>query len=417
MSPPKDRSPRLLAKAAGEGRIRGIALDTWTRATEQPRRAGQLLREGVGRARALHSRERRLVQAALYDLIRRQSALALVLDDDDPLVLWLGWLVEQGLDPAVARGVAAAPYEAVLDDTLDRRLAGRSPAEALAVRHSLPAGIASRLVAQHGPEQARALMVASDRRAPITVRANRLKTDRDALAQRLASEGFTTEPCTRADAGLHVTTRGPLTAQRSYRDGWFEVQDEGSQLLADLVVPEGEVIDLCAGAGGKSLALAAHGVPVTAADVRPRALSELRRRAKRAGARSIQTIEIRDARLPGRLRKRRVPHVLVDAPCTGTGVLRRHPEHRWHFSEDVLHERTELQRRILDRAAPLVAEGGVLVYGTCSLLADENESVIRSFLSGHPDFERTDHELHTAPHPDGTDGFFGVALRRVRPLS
>jgi len=370
----------------------------------------------VGEARALHSRERRLVQAALYDLIRQERALALVLGDSSPMALWLGWLVGEGLDPAVAKSHHDAPYEALLDGTLEERLGAMPADEALAIRHGLPDALARRIVRQRGPDAAAALLRASDQRAPITVRANRRKTDRTALADRLAGEGFATEPCARATDGLHVLTRGPLTTQRSYRDGWFEVQDEGSQLLAGLVEPDGEVIDLCAGAGGKSLAIAAHGVPVTAADVRPGALKELTRRARRAGV-EVDTIEIRDARLPGRLRRRRVRRVLVDAPCSGTGVLRRHPEHRWQFSEEMLHERTELQRRILDRAAPLVAEGGTLVYGTCSVLAEENEEIVRSFLSGHPDFERTDRTLDTAPHPDGTDGFYGVVLRRHRPLA
>jgi len=414
MTAPDHVPERVLVKAARAGRMRGIALDTWQRALEQPRRAGRVLREGVGQARALHSRERRLVQAALYDLVRRQRALELVLQRSDGLALWLGWLVQQGLPAAVARAEADAPYEGLLDATLDERLADRAPDEALAIRHSLPDSLARRLVAQRGVDEARRLLEASDQRAPITVRANRLKTNRDALAKRLAEEGFASEPCATVDA-LHVTTRGPLTTQRSYRDGWFEVQDEGSQQLAALVQPQGEVIDLCAGAGGKSLAIAAHGVQVTAADVRPKALAELSRRARRAGA-TIDTITIRDARLPGRLRRRRVDRVLVDAPCTGTGVLRRHPEHRWQFDDDVLHERTELQRRILDRAAPLVAPGGLLIYGTCSLLAEENDQIVASFLSGHPDFEATDDVLRTAPHPQGTDGFYGIALRRVRPL-
>jgi 16S rRNA (cytosine967-C5)-methyltransferase len=412
MTDPTSALPeRVLRKAAREGRIRGIAVDTWSRAVAQPRRAGHALRTGVSQARALHSRERRLVQQALYDLVRRQRAIERVLGSDAPLALWLGWLVQHGLPPQAAKEQLDLPYEALLDDTLATSVEGLDPAERLAILHSLPLGLSRRLVDQRGEAHAARLLAASDERAPITIRANQARTTRDALAARLADEGLPTSPCERAPHGLHVLERGALTALPSFREGWFEVQDEGSQLLAALVPAGGEVIDLCAGAGGKSLALAAAGHRVTAADVRPGALAELQRRARRAGAR-IETIRIRDGRLPPKLRKREVGRVLVDAPCSGTGVLRRHPEHRWQFDDGLLKERTALQRRILDRAAGLVAPGGSLVYGTCSLLAEENEHVVSSFLSGHPDFEATDDVLHTAPHPDGTDGFFGAVLRR-----
>jgi len=402
---------RVLAKAARAGRIRGIALDTWSRAKAQPRRAGRVLREGVSQARALHSRERRLVQNALYDLVRGERRLAKALDTDEPLALWLGWLVEQGLAPEVARSELEAPFEHLLDGTLDAMLAAMPPDRALAIRHGLPDDLATRLVEQRGAEIASQLLAASDQRAPITVRTNRRKTTREALAQRLADEGFQTTPCELAADGLHVLDRGPLTTQRSFRDGWFEVQDEGSQLLAELVPSSAEVLDLCAGAGGKSLALAARGAKVTAADVRPEALKELQRRARRAGVR-IESVLVRDAKLPSRLRRHGWEAVLIDAPCSGTGVLRRHPEHRWQYSPIGLKERTALQRRILDRAAPIVAIGGTLTYGTCSVLAEENEHVVASFLSGHPDFEATGEQIELGPHLHGTDGFFGVVLRR-----
>lgn len=404
--------PQVLRKAALPGRIRGIATDTWRRAVELPLRAGQQLRDGVGRARALHSRERRLVQAGLYDLVRTHRRLASLLGTDEPDALWVGWLVEQGLPPEDARAIVDAPFEHLLEpERFEAVLTDLPVDEALALRHSLPIDLARRLIDGLGAEGATAFLAASDRRAPVTLRANRARTTRDALAARLAEEGVETMPCERAADGLHVVGRGNLTQLPSFRDGWFEVQDEGSQLLAALVPAEGEVIDLCAGAGGKSLAMAARGQPVTATDIRPGALKELQRRARRAGV-TIETLTIRDARLPARLRRREVPNVLVDAPCTGIGVLRRHPEHRWHFDDAWLGERNAMQRRILDRAAGLVASGGHLVYGTCSVLPEENEQVVSYFLHAHRDFEPTGEGLALAPHTSDTDGFFGVVLRK-----
>ncbi|MEZ4240957.1 MAG: RsmB/NOP family class I SAM-dependent RNA methyltransferase [Myxococcota bacterium] len=390
-----------LERAAGPGRIRGIALELWGAAVATPERAGATLRQGLRAARALHSAERRLVQDALYGLIRRQRLLE-ALASPDPLDLWLGWLVlEAGLPPE--RAAAERPGDWA---TLAAR-AGAVPADAagLALRHSLPEPVAARLVAQLGAE-APAFLAASDARAPVTLRANRRKGPPAALVRRLAAEGVATRPVDGVADALEVVGRANLEGSRAFRDGAFEVQDAASQRVAALVA-DGPVLDACAGAGGKALALAARGLDVVALDVRQRALDELARRAKRAGTPVRAQCVAADA-WPAELP--RFPWVLLDAPCTGSGVLRRHPEHRWQLGEAAIAARAATQRGLLSRAAAQVLPGGHLVYATCSVLRDEDEDVVEAFLAAHPGWA-LDRTLRTWPHLDGGDGFYAAVLR------
>ena len=412
-SPPVDERdaldrlpPQVLDKAARPGRIRGIALDTWAAARASPRAAGRELREGVRQARALHSRERRLVREALYGMVRGHVRWTHVLDADDPVVLWLAQLVESGLPVERARELAPAPYERLEQASLPP-----------ALHHGLAPPIVAALVDAWGEGPTRAFLEASDSRAPVTLRANlAVVKSREAAAERLAREGIETVPGRHVPTSLHVVGRANLAASRAFRDGVVEVQDEGSQWLAEEVPAVARVWDMCAGAGGKSLALAARGMEVFATDVRGGALAEARRRARRA------CVELATARLepegalPDAVHAFGPEAVLVDAPCSGTGVLRRHPEHRWLLDEHSLVELPRLQGRILYRAVAGVPEGGVLVYGTCSVLPQENEDVVDAFLARHPDFERAGEPLRLAPHTHGTDGFFAQRLSRSHPL-
>lgn len=345
-------------------------------------------------------------------MVRRHRGLIEVLGTDAPIALWTAWLVLEGLDPDVADEVLPGPWHSLVDefDAL-----GTSPAERLALRHSLPDHLARRLVKNLGPAEAQAFMEASDQRGPLTIRANRLRTTRDALRERLQGDGIASSPTPHAPDGLILEGRHNLEALPSFKEGWFEVQDEGSQRLAMLVAPVGPgstVVDFCAGAGGKSLAIAALGAEVTALDVRRDALDELDRRAQRAGAPIRVTHIANRGPLPPEVATMQADCVLVDAPCTGTGVLRRHPEHRFLIDKRTVRDQSEVQSKILQRAAPLVAPGGRLVYGTCSVLTAENEHVVEQFLARHPTFEPVAEPLHTGPHLDGSDGFFGMVLER-----
>ena len=196
--------------------------------------------------------------------------------------------------------------------------------------------------------------------------------------------------------------RANLVGHPAFQRGWFEVQDLGSQRVSHFVDGAGRtVLDLCAGAGGKALALAAAGAHVTATDVRTAALQELRRRAKRAGA-VVRTVH--------RTAIGHYDRVLVDAPCSGSGVWRRHPEYRWRLADGVP---STLQSRLLAEGADAVAPGGELVYATCSVFRAENEAVVEGFLATHPAWRRLRPDLRLAPHTDHTDGLYAAALGRA----
>jgi 16S rRNA C967 or C1407 C5-methylase (RsmB/RsmF family) len=405
--------PRLLAKAVGIGRVRGVAEQIDTAARHDVRHASGVLRRGLRDARMLHSRERRLVSDALYDGFRWGPVLEHATGVAGFDGRWLGWLLLRGLEIEQAPEVDAERWRGFLGRTLE------IPDDALAGGHGVWPVIQAAL-----GKKAEAFVQASDSRAPVHIRANVSRVARDALAERLQGDGLAVRPCEFAAHGLVVEERTNLRGHKAFTSGDFEIQDEGSQLLAELVHAQGLVVDFCAGAGGKSLAMAGEGVLVEAFDVRGAPLRELEKRASRAQL-SIRVTQLQpDGGIPEAVFTRlvgRAERVLVDAPCTGSGTWRRHPELRWRLSQ--LDEIAALQAEILDRAAPLVRRGGQLIYGTCSVLPRENEDQVRSFLERNPAFEvvpvmrrsvARGPFMRVRPDTHDTDGFFGAVLERVR---
>lgn len=284
------------------------------------------------------------------------------------------------------------------------------------VRYSFPDWIADRFDARFGAA-APLLADALNRPGPVTLRA---RGDRTELATKLRAAGIETTPTRWASNGLHVTTRRPnLLGLGPDFLGTFEVQDEGSQLLGALldVKPGDEVLDLCAGAGGKTLQLVARVGPtgrVHAVDLDLPKLERLRTRAMKAGAR----VSIHGASPPPDLR---VPHVLIDAPCSELGVLRRGPDLRWRLREASVAELAVVQRELLATGLRHLAPGGRLVYATCTLTHEENEDLVTYALSMglrllRPSLpsELLDARgcLSLAPHLHGTDGFFAALFER-----
>ena len=393
--------PRLLTKAAGPGRIRGIALDIWSQALDNPTRATSILSRGLREARALHSRERRFVADTLFDLIRHRAMLSARTGSEEPLAHWLGWLVHLGLP--VQQAVVELPGFSMAEPPTDL-----DTVSGIALAASVPESIAARLHAVFG-SQTLDFIEASNRRAPVTLRTNRRRITREALMTRLRAEGMQVEADPLLPDGVRVSGRPNLAGSKTLREGLFEVQDAGSQRVAELVPPRGTVVDFCAGAGGKTLAIGAA-MPsdgrLIAIDIRRPALTELRKRAARAGI-EVDICLVEDGPLPEELARIRADCVLVDAPCSGTGVLRRHPEYRWRL--DQLSALTTLQAEILRRAAGLVRPGGHLIYATCSVLQDENEHVVEPFVNENPRFT-LEQSLRLAPHTDDTDGFYAAVL-------
>jgi 16S rRNA (cytosine967-C5)-methyltransferase len=307
-----------------------------------------------------------------------------------------------------------------------------------AIRFSLPDWLADVLAERPDAEQLAAALLEP---APLDLRVNALKGDRATALALLAEDGIAAAPLALAPLALRVEGKPALETSRAFSEGLVEVQDAGSQLLALLVgARRGQtVIDMCAGAGGKTLALAAtmrSTGQVYACDVSSARLLRLRPRLQRAGATNVQPMGIdseRDPRLD-RLAGR-ADAVLVDAPCSGTGTLRRNPDLKWRGDPQSLGRLLEQQQSILASAARLVRPGGVLVYATCSLMPQENEHQAQAFEPAHPEFVREpareflvgqgavlegepagdeDGEglLRLAPHREGVDAFFAVRWRR-----
>jgi 16S rRNA (cytosine967-C5)-methyltransferase len=261
-------------------------------------------------------------------------------------------------------------------------------------------------------------------RAPLDVRVNALRADRDTLALPVSGEPLLTAQ------GLRFPFGTPVEQWDEYQDGLIEVQDGGSQLACEAVGagPGETVIDLCAGAGGKTLALAAamaNGGTLIAADTDRGRLSKLAPRAERAGALIAETILLNpghEAEALGQWQGK-ADAVLVDAPCSGTGTWRRNPEARWRLDAAALERLVALQRHLLDVAAQLVRPGGRLVYVVCSLLDEEGSEQAAAFLAGHPDWRAAAPTLplgsprglgvRLSPFRDGTDGFLIARLEKA----
>ena len=300
-----------------------------------------------------------------------------------------------------------------------------------AVRFELPDWLFPRMEARFGADLA-AEMTALSEPAPLDLRVNLLKGTRDDAQAALKAEGWDARPTALSPWGLRIDGRRPVTAGPTFQSGLVEIQDEGSQLIAALTDarPGMRVADWCAGAGGKTLALAAamgNKGQLFACDVSGSRLDGAVRRLRRAGVNNVERHLVTPGDKWAKRRAGAFDRVLVDAPCTGTGTWRRNPDARIRLAESDLLELVVKQASILDMAQALVRPGGRLVYGTCSLLPEENEEQVSAFLIRHPDFMLVPlarawpfddgvpcagEVLSLTPARHGTDGFFAAALER-----
>ena len=400
--------------------------------------------------RHLYSNERRAVAERVYALLRRQRTVDALLErtgagldrrpstEQDLLRIATSRVLHGETPERVARTSGLRPDESRLLQTLPAAadaIRALPRAQRFALDASLPDFLAERFLRQFG-ERAEAEAAAMNERAPLTARVNLLRTTRDELRERLRGEGVEARPTPLSPLGLFLETRLNAFSLPSFREGLFELQDEGSQLLGLLVdAPPTRVVDACAGAGGKTLQLAAqmhNRGELFALDIDARRLEELKRRTRRAGVHNvrIRAIPSEDSAATLADLMGRADRVLVDAPCSGTGTFRRKPDARYRLTEAMLAQHVERQRRLLEQFAPLVRPGGRLVYGTCSVLDEENEAVVAAFLAKHPDFRTlppadrlgpelgpkvsTGECLRLSPAQHGTDGFFGAILLRAR---
>lgn len=389
--------------------------------------ADQVLSRYFRAHRDLGQNDRAFVAEAVFAVLRRKRSLEAAAGSAEPEAL-----VAAALRRSL--GFSARALEGLVDETLLRRLreagGGAWPP---AVRADLPDWLWQRLEQEHGAGEALSIAQALLNPAALDLRVNLARIDRAAARERLAADGLESTETAYSPAGLRLAGKPAINRHPLFAEGLVEVQDEGSQLLAYLLAPRrGEMVaDYCAGAGGKTLAAAMlmRGTGrVYAMDVSAKRLSALAPRAARAGVTSVHAVVLGEDDAHARRLAGKLDRVMVDAPCSGFGTLRRNPDLKWRHGPEAIEELAAKQRRILDAAARLVKPGGRLVYATCSLLRAENDAVADAFLAARPEFQElscaeiltaqrvaldTGARLRLWPHRHGTDGFFGAAFVKV----
>lgn len=378
----------------------------------------------------LGPRERGLVAEAVYAILRNKMVYTN--------------FAESGVGPAMRRmaliGLAdTAGVDAIAGLSeeerawLERVLRIDRNAMLPQLRANTPKWLFDKLVERYGAEQALAMMDALNQPAPLDLRVNTVKASREEVLSALQAAAIPAEPTPYSPVGIRLAGKPALQKLPLFQEGAIEVQDEGSQLLTQLLAARrGEmVVDFCAGAGGKTLALGAamrNTGRLYAFDVAEKRLAKLKPRLARSGLSNVHPTLIaheNDAKVKRLAGK--IDRVLVDAPCTGLGTLRRNPDMKWRQTPEAVEEMSVKQAAILASASRLVKPGGRLVYATCSILDEENEAVVESFLASHPDFSllpvgpllaeqqislEMQNYLKLAPHRHHTDGFFAAIMER-----
>jgi 16S rRNA (cytosine967-C5)-methyltransferase len=381
--------------------------------------------------RQLGQHDRAFIAESVFGVLRHKRLLDHLAGGATPRRLLLASL-------ARIAGISGRELHAVLTDDEAAWLAeirAASPGDLpLAVQAEFPDWLVERL----RPQMPEAIILALGRvlqqPAPLDLRVNTLRTDRDTVLRQMAADGIRAEATPYSPIGVRLKDKPALNLHPLFLDGSVEVQDEGSQLLGYLVAPRRNdlVVDFCAGAGGKTLMLGAMMQSrgrIYAFDVSARRLAQLKPRLKRSGLSNLHPKLIQNEndigvkRLGGK-----IDRVLVDAPCSGLGTLRRNPDLKWRQSPQTIAELTLKQAAILRAAARLLKPGGRLVYATCSLLAEENQDIVTAFLAEHDKFKllncnnilkQQQIELDTGPylqlwpHLNGTDGFFAAVMERI----
>ena len=373
------------------------------------------------------SGDRRAIAERVFSVQRHRARLSHRMGSDMPRALVIASLLEAGENPEVlfTGGYGPAP----LTDAERQAISNPPPPAPAWVLGEYAQWLEPELTHAFGDDLPRTI-AALIPRAPVDLRVNILKAEREQVIAALKTEGIDAAPTPYAPHGIRIAQEVPnLSKSALFQSGSFEFQDEAAQIASVLcdARPGMRVLDLAAGAGGKSLALAAtmrNQGEIVACDVRAEALSELKTRAIRAAATIIRTLPLEQAQPEGGF-----DLVLVDAPCSGSGTWRRQPELRWRLTPDRLAELTQIQDRLLDRAAGLVTPGGRLVYATCSILPVENQDRAQAFLARWAGFSALDlreswpgtgmplppglaADFRASPRLTGTDGLYCAGFRR-----
>lgn len=383
--------------------------------------------------RDLGTKDRAFVAESVYGVLRRKAFLMYVAEGNDPRKLLLAYLIRVlGTSTRDLSELLNAQQMEWAQAIKAKKTEGMTKAE----KADLPEWFWDKLVVQYGEEEALAIARSMHQQASLDLRVNIIKASREDVIAKFESEKTEIKPTPYTPYGLRMPQKMTISKHPFFVDGKIEVQDEGSQLLAQLVAPRrGEMIaDFCAGAGGKSLAIGAlmrNSGRIYAFDVSEKRLQNLGIRLKRSGLSNLHSQVISSEADP-KLKRLfgKFDRVLVDAPCSGLGTLRRNPDLKWRQQPKDVEELNVKQTNILARASKLVKAGGRLIYATCSLLRDENEQIAEAFLQSNPEFFLvpantilaqqeidldTGEYLKLLPHLHQTDGFFAAVFEKVKP--
>lgn len=442
---------------------RGIALKILRRVEVDQAYADILLDNAFKRETGLDSREKRFITELVYGCLRWQGKLDWIISNFSRKKLSLEVLLILRLGIYQLLFLNKIPSYAAVDEAVNlarmigyNRAAGfvngvlrrvereqkkiafpslkEDPVEHIASLYSHPKWMVERWIKRFGRDETQALCVANNQTPPLTLRTNTLRISREELFHHLHRRTSGVEKTSFSPEGLSLRGANSfLWKDTSYLKGWFQVQDEASQLISHILSPrEGEVIlDACAAPGGKSTHIAQlirDQGEVWAVELRPARLKLLKENCHRQGITSIKPILGDITRPLSPLKGRKFHRILVDPPCSGLGVLRRNPEGKWRLREEEIATLAETQRSILEGASRYLLDGGALVYSTCTITPEENTQVMEGFLQAHPDFslepafgplpegcaDLVDESgfYRSYPHRHSLDGFFAARLKK-----
>ncbi len=380
----------------------------------------------------LGANDRAFIAETVFGILRHRFFLTSLSELATPRSLVLGYLVK-------FQGMNLRELTPLVSDTEEKWLSGiksiKTTTQTLPIQAEFPQWLVDKLQTIMSDEEILTLGHSLQNPAPLDLRVNTLLAKRDQVLETLVSEGFKAEATPFSPCGIRLSGKPAINRHPLFLSGKIEVQDEGSQLLGYLLAPKrGEmVVDFCAGAGGKALLLGAlmnSRGRLYAFDVSEKRLSNLKPRLKRSGLSNLHAQRISNENdIKVKRLTKKIDRVLIDAPCSGLGTLRRNPDLKWRQSSQSIEELKAKQAAILTAAAGLVKPGGRLVYATCSFLPEENQNVIQDFLEQHPQFSLlncsellsqqkiaidTGEFLQLSPQTHQTDGFFAAALTRAK---
>jgi len=376
-----------------------------------------------GRLKSLDTGIKNILRTGLYQLTFTDRIPEFAAVDEAVKITKKRYPGRSGLVNAILRNAIRKKGEIEYPDI------DKAPSSHISIVHSHPLWLVERWLKIFGVEETLEICKADNKTPPLALRVNRLKTDRDEILKALSDDGFTVRPAQFSPDGIILSHPPvPVRETKYYTMGHIQIQDEASQLISHLVNPKpGEkIIDICSGVGGKTTHMAEmmqNDGTILALDISHKKIGALKGMSKRLGATIIDTL-VGDATLePEKTLHGKFDRALVDAPCSGLGTLRRNPEIKWRLLPEDLESFLPLQKKILKNAGHYLKRGGTLVYSTCTIMPEENEDVVATFLSDNPGFEKInptasisskiiDDEgfFRTYPHRHGTDGFFGAVL-------